>query len=121
MNQVTKISKCKMILYLLIPSQYSRQFLTQGSQLADRLRDESGNLNNWWSQSAIDSFQNAAKCFVDQYSSFQVRTAGRTVKVSGRPLFLSDPPKSVVSKREASKQVKPHEARKQSSVRLERC
>lgn len=68
--------------FIWSPFSLAQTVLTWAIDLTDRWRDEDGNLNNWWSRSAVDSFQNLTKCFIDRYSSFQVVTPGQTAKVS---------------------------------------
>ncbi|KAL3196682.1 hypothetical protein MRX96_053942 [Rhipicephalus microplus] len=44
--------------------------LTHAFDDQGREYDKSGNLNQWWKNSTIQSFQARAQCFIDQYSNY---------------------------------------------------
>ncbi|XP_075540860.1 M13 family metallopeptidase neprilysin 3 isoform X2 [Dermacentor variabilis] len=44
--------------------------LTHAFDDQGREYDKSGNLNQWWKNSTIQSFQSRAQCFIDQYSNY---------------------------------------------------
>jgi len=47
--------------------------------IAGRLYDKNGNLENWWANSSAQQFINLAQCFVDEYNQFSV--AGYRVRL----------------------------------------
>lgn len=42
------------------------------NNLTGREYDEHGNLHQWWNNRTIEIFNNRTKCFVDQYSKYQL-------------------------------------------------
>jgi putative endopeptidase len=46
--------------------------LTHSFDSAGRLYDGDGNIRNWWTEQTTDAFNQRAKCFVNEYSTFAV-------------------------------------------------
>ncbi|KAL1501599.1 hypothetical protein ABEB36_006896 [Hypothenemus hampei] len=46
--------------------------LTHGFDDQGRQYDKNGNLNHWWNNRTVAKFKERAKCFVDQYSNYQI-------------------------------------------------
>ncbi|KAJ6167056.1 Peptidase M13 neprilysin [Penicillium chermesinum] len=47
--------------------------------------DQNGNYTDWWDSKTVDSFEERAQCFVDQYSNFTVDgPGGKVLHVNGR-------------------------------------
>lgn len=46
--------------------------LTHGFDDKGRLFDHDGNLNRWWSESAIEVFHQRASCLISQYGSYKI-------------------------------------------------
>ncbi|GFU09355.1 endothelin-converting enzyme homolog [Nephila pilipes] len=47
--------------------------LTHAFDDQGRLYDKHGNLHQWWKNSTIQNFQQRSKCFIDQYSNYEVQ------------------------------------------------
>ena len=45
--------------------------------------DKDGNLRMWWSEKAVQAFNDRAQCFVDQYSKYDI--SGTQVSVTYNP------------------------------------
>lgn len=58
----------------VVGHEISHGFDDQGSQY-----DKTGNLNNWWTESSRDGFNNASSCILKQYSQYKVQ--GKRVRV----------------------------------------
>ncbi|KAH8041678.1 hypothetical protein HPB51_017480 [Rhipicephalus microplus] len=52
--------------------------LTHAFDDQGREYDKSGNLNQWWKNSTIQSFQARAQCFIDQYSNYTANNENTT-------------------------------------------
>lgn len=50
--------------------------LTHGFDDKGRLFDQDGNLNRWWSESAIEVFHQRASCLISQYGSYRMNEIG---------------------------------------------
>ncbi|XP_035828940.1 neprilysin-1 [Aplysia californica] len=57
--------------------------ITHGFDERGRQYDKTGNLEQWWSDSAIQKFINKTQCMVDQYSAYVMEEAGMNVSVLG--------------------------------------
>lgn len=53
--------------------------ITHGFDDSGRLFDQHGNLQKWWQQADIESFQERAKCLVDQYKQYYVEEASMQI------------------------------------------
>jgi predicted metalloendopeptidase len=51
----------------IIGHEFFHAFDNQG-----RLRDENGNLKDWWSETSAQNYNNASQCFINQYSNFTI-------------------------------------------------
>lgn len=50
--------------------------LTHGFDDKGRLFDQDGNLNRWWSESAIETFHQRASCLITQYGNYKMNEIG---------------------------------------------
>ena len=44
-----------------------------------RLFDKNGNLNKWWTDSAIKTFHEKAKCLIHQYNNYTLSDIGTSI------------------------------------------
>lgn len=50
--------------------------LTHGFDDKGRLFDREGNLNRWWSETAIEGFHQRASCLITQYGNYKINEIG---------------------------------------------
>ena len=55
--------------------------LTHGFDDSGRHYDKDGNMVQWWTNQTISEYVNRTKCFVEQYSSFEVPEIKKKVRI----------------------------------------